>query len=64
MLFRSTEQDFVCIGIGLYLERKGILDFVELAKRLPHIRFIWFGYTDLNLVPSAIGLPSLIHQPT
>lgn len=57
-LFRAryglTEQDFVCIGIGLYLERKGILDFVELAKRLPHIRFIWFGYTDLNLVPSAI----------
>ena len=52
--YRIQAHQFVIIGIGLYIERKGILEFVELAKRLPHIRFIWFGYTDLNLIPVKI----------
>lgn len=52
--YNITEDEFTVIGIGLYLERKGILEFVELAKRLPHIRFIWFGYTDLTFVPTKI----------
>lgn len=60
------KEDKVIMGIGLYLERKGILDFVELAKRLPEYKFIWFGYTDLKLVPKKIKeavttkLPNLI----
>lgn len=49
-----NEDDFVVMAIGLYLKRKGILDFVELAKRMPDIKFIWFGYTDLSLVPDEI----------
>lgn len=48
------KEDKVIMGIGLYLERKGILDFVELAKRLPEYKFIWFGYTDLKIVPKKI----------
>lgn len=47
-------SDFVVMGIGLYLKRKGLLDFVELARRMPDIQFIWFGYTDLSLVPDEI----------
>lgn len=50
--FKSDDK--VILGIGLYLERKGILDFVELAKRLKDYKFIWFGYTDLKLVPKKI----------
>jgi 1,2-diacylglycerol-3-alpha-glucose alpha-1,2-glucosyltransferase len=38
----------VIIGVGLYIERKGIVDFVELAKRLPEYKFIWFGYSPLQ----------------
>lgn len=49
--FRDTygykPSDKVIIGIGLYIERKGIVDFVELAKRLPEYKFIWFGYSPL-----------------
>ena len=49
--FRETygyiKDDKVIIGIGLYIERKGIVDFVELAKRLPEYKFIWFGYSPL-----------------
>lgn len=43
-----TDSDKVIIGIGLYIERKGILDFVELAKRMPEYKFIWFGYSPLT----------------
>lgn len=42
-----TKNDKVIFGIGLYIERKGIVDFVELAKRLPEYKFIWFGYSPL-----------------
>ena len=48
------KNDKVIMGVGLYLKRKGILDFVELAKRLPEYKFIWFGYLDLKLVPQEI----------
>ena len=52
--YKYKDTDKVIMGIGLYLERKGILDFVELAKRMPEYKFIWFGYTDLKLVPKKI----------
>lgn len=42
-----TKDDKVIFGIGLYIERKGIVDFVELARRLPQYKFIWFGYSPL-----------------
>ena len=46
--YNYTEEDKVIIGIGLYIERKGIVDFVELAKRMPEYKFIWFGYSPLS----------------
>ena len=46
--YNIPEEQKVVIGIGLYIERKGIVDFVELAKRLPQYKFIWFGYSPLS----------------
>lgn len=46
--------DKIVMGVGLYIERKGILDFVELAKRLPQYKFIWFGYSPLAASPAKI----------
>lgn len=43
-----SKDDKVIVGIGLYIARKGIVDFVELAKRMPEYKFIWFGYSDLK----------------
>jgi 1,2-diacylglycerol-3-alpha-glucose alpha-1,2-galactosyltransferase len=34
---------FVVLGVGQVQTRKGIIDFVEVAKSLPHIQFIWAG---------------------
>lgn len=45
--YNYSKDDKVIVGIGLYIERKGIVDFVELAKRLPEYKFIWFGYSPL-----------------
>ena len=42
------------MGVGLYIERKGILDFVELSKRLPQYKFIWFGHSPLAASPLKI----------
>ncbi len=56
--FRETygykDSDKVIIGIGLYIERKGIVDFVELAKRLPEYKFIWFGYSPLAVATKIV----------
>lgn len=49
-----SKRDKVIVGIGLYIERKGIIDFVELAKRLPQYKFIWFGYSPLWASPRKI----------
>ena len=60
-----SDKDKVVVGIGLYIERKGIVDFVELAKRMPEYKFIWFGYSPLAAatapVRKAVGtkLPNL-----
>jgi len=52
--FSLNEDDKVVLSVGLYFERKGILDFIEVAKRLPEYKFIWFGYTPLYSIPKQI----------
>lgn len=44
----------VVMGVGLLFERKGIIDFFEVAKRLPEYTFIWFGDTPSISIPKAI----------
>jgi len=46
--FGFEEEDKVIISCGIYVERKGIPDFVELAKRLPEYKFVWFGSSPLK----------------
>ncbi len=56
--FRSrmglSGDDKVVIAVGLYFERKGLLDFVQMAKDMPDVKFIWFGKTPLYSVPHKI----------
>lgn len=52
--YKYKKSDKIIVGIGLYIERKGILDFVELAKKLPEYKFIWFGYSPLWASPRKI----------
>lgn len=50
-----SSSDKVIMSVGLYIERKGILEFLELAKRCPDYKFIWFGYTSPTLIPENVS---------
>lgn len=52
--FNINEDEKVIICVGLYFERKGIKDFVEVAQQMPEYRFIWFGHTPLATIPRDI----------
>ncbi len=45
--YNYKKTDKIIVGIGIYSRRKGIVDFVELAKRLKEYQFIWFGSSPL-----------------
>ena len=49
-----SEKDKVIMSAGLWIRRKGILDFIEMARRLPEYQFIWFGDSKLWSVPKEI----------
>ena len=38
-----TDDDFIIFDAGQVQTRKGVLDFVEVAKRLPQYQFVWAG---------------------
>lgn len=51
----------IIISVGHYIARKGILEFAELAEKMPEARFLWFGQTNLNLIPQEIR--ALVENP-
>lgn len=41
--YQISPNDFVVLGVGQVQTRKGVKDFIEVAKRLPEITFVWAG---------------------
>jgi len=40
----KIEKDaFVVLGVGQIQTRKGVIDFIDIAKKMPEIQFIWAG---------------------
>ena len=37
------DEDFIVLGAGQVQTRKGVKDFIECAKKLPKIKFVWCG---------------------
>ncbi len=37
------EDEFIVLGVGQLQQRKGVEDFIEIAKNHPHIKFVWVG---------------------
>ncbi|QHT61387.1 glycosyltransferase family 4 protein [Paenibacillus lycopersici] len=55
---------FVVLGVGQVQTRKGILDFIEVAKRLPHIQFIWAGGFSFGAITDGYKeLKKIVEQP-
>ena len=61
--FTIKENDKVVMGVGLFFERKGILDFFEIARKMPDVKFIWFGNLARILVPLKI-LRAIKNRPS
>ena len=49
-----AEQDRAVISVGHTIARKGLPDFLELARQMPSVHFLWFGWTDPRLLPREI----------
>ncbi|MFZ1758568.1 MAG: glycosyltransferase [Streptococcus suis] len=52
--FHIQEGQPVVVCAGLYFRRKGIEDFVKVAEKMPHVRFIWLGSINKWLIPPYI----------
>lgn len=44
----------VVISVGMHLVRKGILDWVEVARQLPEVTFVWYGRTDPRILTADV----------
>ncbi len=53
--FSLEEGNKVVLGVGLLFQRKGLPDFVEVAKKLPEYKFIWFGDISKMIIPREIA---------
>ena len=49
------EGDKIVIGIGFPFERKGIVEFFETARKMPEVKFIWFGHLPYLAKPMWIN---------
>lgn len=54
MKYGYSEDDKIVMSVGLWIKRKGIMDFAALAQRMSQYQFIWFGQSDLHTVPREI----------
>ena len=66
--FDLKPEDHVVMGVGFYFKRKGIDDFFETARKMPNIKFIWFGnlqkiFTTLYVLKCIKNKPSNVILP-
>ena len=59
--YNFAPEDKIILSAGLHIERKGIFDFVEIAKQMPDYKFFWCGYTNPRIIPGKVR--TLINNP-
>jgi len=58
------EDKFVVLGVGQIQNRKGVLDFVELAEEFPELKFIWAGGFSFGRITSGYQkLKEIVDKP-
>jgi 1,2-diacylglycerol-3-alpha-glucose alpha-1,2-glucosyltransferase len=72
--FGFKKDDRVVMSAGFYFKRKGLHDFIEVAREFPDIKFVWFGYLRplgrtrfikkaIKNKPSNVYLPGYVPGP-
>ena len=62
--FGYKAEDFIVVGVGQIQSRKGVLDFIETAKKNPEIQFIWCGgFSFKGITDGYKELKSVIDNP-
>lgn len=72
--FGFEKTDRVVMSAGFYFKRKGLHDFIEVARQFPDIKFVWFGYLRplgrtrfikkaIKNKPSNVYLPGYVPSP-
>lgn len=57
-------DDFVVIGVGQVQHRKGVLDFIDVAKKCPDIQFVWAGGFSFGIVTDGyFELKEIVENP-
>ena len=52
--YQLTENQKTVISVGHLIQRKGIFEFLELARKMPEVQFIWFGGGNESLVTAEV----------
>ncbi|MBK5241105.1 glycosyltransferase family 4 protein [Clostridium sp.] len=40
---KIAKDAFVVLGVGQIQTRKGVMDFIDIAKKMPEVQFVWAG---------------------
>ncbi|MFP4198925.1 MAG: glycosyltransferase family 4 protein [Halanaerobium sp.] len=61
---KIAADDFVVLGVGQIQNRKGVLDFVEVAQNFPEVKFIWVGGFSFGRITSGYQqLKAIVDDP-
>ena len=60
--FGLKEKEPFVMGIGFPFERKGLHDFIEVARSFPNIKFFWFGHLA-HILTSTKMLKAMKNKP-
>lgn len=53
-VYGFSPEDKIVLSVGLQIKRKGINDFIDIAKKMPDHEFVWCGYTHPKLMTSDV----------
>jgi 1,2-diacylglycerol-3-alpha-glucose alpha-1,2-glucosyltransferase len=45
----------VVMSVGIQMVRKGILEWIDVARRMPESTFVWYGRTDPRLITKEVA---------
>lgn len=52
--YALSQDQKVVMSVGHLIDRKGVTDFIDLAKKFPQYTFFWFGHTPKSLMTPAV----------